>query len=51
MRAYGARINKCTTKEEEECACVQSVWQSFVRHHYMHKREAFNLKKKKGMCK
>ena len=50
MRAYGARINKCTTKEEEECACVQSVWQSFVRHHYMHKREAFN-KKKKGMCK
>ena len=49
MRAYGARINKCTTKEEEECACVQSVWQSFVRHHYMHKREAF--KKKRGMCK
>lgn len=48
MRAYGARINKYTM--EEECACVQSVWQSFVRHHYMHKREAFN-KKKKGMCK
>ena len=24
MRAYGARINKYTTIEEEECACVRT---------------------------